>query len=89
MQLRSEKLKIHMQRSFHQGGEATSWSVAGLLIVRSYTRSSNCMEEPATEYTQAMHTCDGQASNYYMYGSRGDATVWSGGWLHAADGVEW
>ena len=35
-----------------------------LLIVRS----GNCMEEPATEYTPAMHTRDGQGSNYYMYG---------------------
>ena len=48
------------------------------------------MEEPASEFTRAMHTRDGQGSNYYMYGWRGgDATVWSGGWLHAADGVEW
>ena len=38
-----------------------------LLIVGGYTRSSNCMEEPATEYTQAMHTLGGQG-NYYMYG---------------------
>ena len=37
---------------------------------------------------QCIHVMVRAATITCMVGG-GDATVWSGGWLHAADGVEW
>ena len=64
-----KKLKMHMRVVYMKEEKLHHGQCQRLLIVRGYTSSSNCMmEETATEYTQAMHTRDGQGSNYYMYG---------------------